>query len=132
MVPCPVAIGLTICDYVIVEERTKKISTIGSFSGMKVPRFPHLPPPVSVFAWLTDGHGVGLAQVAVKSLAYDTDIYSEFLEVKLPDRLTEVPISHRIWSCVFHSGGLYEVSLSVDGERLASRRLRVYAAETPS
>jgi hypothetical protein len=40
MIPTPVALGLTLCDYVIVEEGTKKESLIGTFaaSGCKSSR----------------------------------------------------------------------------------------------
>jgi hypothetical protein len=31
MIPPPIALGLALCDYVIVEERTKKVSLIGRF-----------------------------------------------------------------------------------------------------
>jgi hypothetical protein len=53
----PVAIGMTLCDYVIVEEKTKKVSLIGAFTGMRVSRFPSDPSPFSVYAALTDGLG---------------------------------------------------------------------------
>jgi hypothetical protein len=57
MVPPPIALGLTLCDYVIVEEGTKKVSLIGTFTGIAVDHFPAVPQPFSVFSALIDGLG---------------------------------------------------------------------------
>jgi len=129
VVPAPVAIGMTVCDYVIVEERTRKISTIGSFSGMKVARFPSIPQRFCVFAGLTDSQGRGTATVAIKRLADDLEVYSHSEPVNLPERLAEVPVLFRIQAWSFPSSGRYEVALLVDGETVSRRRLRVYSSE---
>src|SRR4051812_3743228 len=45
MVPAPVALGLTLCDYVIVEQSTNKASLIGTFSTFRGRVFPFPPLP---------------------------------------------------------------------------------------
>jgi hypothetical protein len=50
MVPTPTALSLTICDYVIIEERTRKVSLIGAFTGISAEYFPILVLPFSAFA----------------------------------------------------------------------------------
>ncbi len=40
MGPRPVVLGLSLWDYVLVEERTKKVSLIGMFTGLGVSDFP--------------------------------------------------------------------------------------------
>jgi Family of unknown function (DUF6941) len=71
MIPPPVALGLALCDYVILEERTKKVSLIGRFGSFSVPRFPAAVAPFSVYALLTDG--LGDARVELVVLRMDTD-----------------------------------------------------------
>jgi hypothetical protein len=45
MTPCPIALGLMLCDQVIVEKRTEKVSLIGQFSTLRLARFPGVPLP---------------------------------------------------------------------------------------
>jgi len=86
MEPRPVVLGLTLCDYFLVEERTKKESLTGTFTGLGVADFPAQVLPFSVFAMLTDG--LGSATI------------------------------------------IYQFTLTLDGEWLASRRLHVYQRGT--
>jgi hypothetical protein len=41
MISVPDILGLAVCDYVIIEERTKKLSLIGNFSGFLPAAFRH-------------------------------------------------------------------------------------------
>lgn len=132
MVPSPTAIGLTLCDYVIVEERTKKVSVIGSFSGLKVAGFPAVPQPFCVFASLIDGEGDGTVELTVTEVSSDEEIHTLRRPVHFPDRLTEVQVRFRLHECVFPAPGAYVFTLSVDNEWVAHRRLRVYQGEITS
>jgi hypothetical protein len=57
MVPVPVAVALSVCEKVIVEEGTKNVSLISTFSRLRVTEFPARPQPFCVFATLLDGEG---------------------------------------------------------------------------
>jgi hypothetical protein len=130
MVPSPTATGLSLCDYVIVEERTKKVSLIGTFSGLKVPAFPAIPQSFCVFASLTDGQGDGMVELTVTELTANDEIYSLQRPAHFPDRLAEVQILFRLKECGFPAAGLYLFTLSVDNEWVAHKRLRVYSSES--
>ena len=57
MIPPPVAVSLTLCNHVMVEEGgTRRVSLIGGFSRLRVTSFPATP-AFYVFAALTDGLG---------------------------------------------------------------------------
>jgi hypothetical protein len=129
MIPPPVALGLTLCDYVIVEERTRKVSCIGSFTGVKVASFPAIPPVFCVFAPLTGGAGEAALELVVTRLDTDQEVYMVRQKVHFPDRLTEVCVLFRIRDCSFPAAGWYEFALLVDSEWIARRRLHAYAAE---
>ncbi len=53
MIPRPTAIGMALCDQVIIDDRTKKPSLIGIFTGIAVDDFPSDPQRFSAWAWLT-------------------------------------------------------------------------------
>jgi hypothetical protein len=126
MIPRPLAIGMTLCDYVIIEERTRKVSLIGSFSGLSAADFPALAQPFSVFSVLTDSLGDGTIDLVVSSLDNGEQIHSYRSELHFPDKLAEVVFHARLRQCSFPRAGEYQFTLFADGEWLAQRRLRVY------
>src|SRR5262249_15807588 len=75
MVPRPIGLGLTLCDYVIVEERTHKVSLIGGSSGIRATRFPAQTQVFSVFAVLTDAVGDGDAELSIVHEETDQQLY---------------------------------------------------------
>jgi hypothetical protein len=129
MIPQPTALGLILCDYVIVEEGTRKISTIGHFDKWKATQFPSVPRPFCVFTRLTDAHGTGIVDLVISRLETEEEIHSLRVEGHFPHRLAVVPLLFRINDCSFPTAGSYVVTLSVDGVEVAEHRLPVYAAE---
>jgi hypothetical protein len=123
MSPLPVALSLTVCEKVIVEERTRNITLVSTFTKLVVDHFPTPPQRFSAFAVLTDVSGRGTIGLAVTSLETNVEIYSRRLSVNFQDRLAEVPILFRVLECAFPKPGRYQVSLSLDGEWLAHRSL---------
>ena len=129
MVPRPVVLGLTLCDYVIVEERTKKVSLIGTFTGVAVDRFPALVPPFSLMAVLTDGQGVGTVDVIADRMDTNQEVYTYRSRVRFSDQLKEVSFLLRVRQFTAPAPGLYQFTILVDGEWVAQRRVRVYKRE---
>src|SRR3954452_13477017 len=68
MTPKPIAIGLLLCDRVIVDKDTNSPSAIGIFTGLAVERFPSDPQRFSVLAMLTDAQGDGHGKLAAYAL----------------------------------------------------------------
>jgi hypothetical protein len=124
----PVVLGLTLCDYVIEEARTKKISLIGSFSGLRGPGFPLLH-PFSVYAALTDGLGEVTVDLVVMELERGEDLYRVRGTLHFADKLAEVNYHLRIKQFQFPRPGIYQFTLFLNGEWAAQRRLRVYQTE---
>ncbi len=129
MVPRPVVLGLTLCDYVIVEERTKKISLVGAFTGIAVDQFPTVVPPFSLFAVLTDGLGTGMIDGVANRLDTAEEVASYRGSLRFPDQLTEVSFHLRLRQFIIPAPGQYQFTLLIDGEWVAQRRFRVYERE---
>jgi hypothetical protein len=66
--PKPIAIGLLLCDRVIVDKDTNSPSAIGIFTGLAVEYFPSDPQRFSVLAVLTDTQGNGRGKLTVYRL----------------------------------------------------------------
>jgi hypothetical protein len=122
----PIVLGLSICDYVIVEEKTKKVSLVGSFSGLGVDDFPARALPFSVYAALCDAVGPVTFTLVVTRLDTGEEIYKRENHIVFPDKLTEVHYVFRLYNCEFPVASWYQFTLLGDGEWLAQRRVRVY------
>ncbi len=129
MHPKPIVVGLSLCDHVIVEERTKKVSLIGTFTGLGAPEFPAHVPPFSVFAVLTDGQGSATMELLVTHMETNEEMSAHQGVLNFPDKVTEVMYHLRLRWFVFPMAGTYQFTLLLDSEWLAQRRLRVYHRE---
>ena len=123
----PIVLGLSICDYVIVEEKTKKVSLIGHFSGLAVDEFPTKALPFSVYAALSDSVGRLKIRLVVTRLDTGEVTYEVENQVSFPDKLTAVHLVCRLNNCEFPAPSWYQFTLLSENEWLAQRRVRVYA-----
>jgi hypothetical protein len=115
-----------------VEERTKKVSFIGTFGGISANRFPALAPPFSVVAPLTDGLGDATADLVVVALSTGDEAYTFRSQLHFPDKLAEVLYHARLRQCSFPAPGDYQFTLLIDGEWVAQRRVRIHQKEEES
>jgi hypothetical protein len=132
MTPTPVAIGLLLCDRIIVDKDTNSPSAIGIFTGLAVEYFPSDPQRISVFAVLTNTQGNGRAKLAVHGLddhwLRQEEIYSTNHPIQFPDRFAVLNFHLRVRTIRFPSAGMYEVVMYVDSDEVAHRRVRIYQA----
>jgi hypothetical protein len=129
VIPPPIALGLTICDLVIVEEGTKKVSLVGAISTFQPAHFPFLPAPFFVHVALTDGLGNATIDLIVTHLDTGESIYFRQRAVRFSHKLNELHVAFRISDCSFPSPGLYQVTLLLDREWVAHQRFRILAQE---
>ena len=120
----PVAIGLVLCELVIVDEKTHGVTPVNCFNFRVVEEFPA---EVSfyVLAWLADGEGEMLAEVVVENLEALDEVYRADRKLGFAGVLQESRFVARIRSCIFPTAGYYQVSLTVGGELIAQRKLLV-------
>ena len=125
----PLAIGLTVCETVIVDVETRNATLVNCFSRRGVTAEPSEPLSFFVCATLTDG--VGDMPLVVQVLRLDTldPIFEREVSIHLPAPLAELHVHLRVRHCVFPHAGPYNVALLADGEMIAQRRLQIYLRE---
>ena len=126
MIHPPKALGLFLCDQVIIERGTQKPSLIGCFAGRAVSEFPSGPQKFDVFAALTDGMGDVTIDLTVTHLETDQEIYTRRFPFRFPDPLKVVHLYFQVRACDFPAQGNYLFTLSVGEAEIATCRLRVY------
>lgn len=134
MAPRPTALGLAICETIIVDSRTGNPSLIGIFTGRAVDKFPSEPIRFSVPAFLTGAAGEGKIELRVIRLATGMQIYQQNGKVSFSDQTDIVNAFFHVRKIRFPQAGFYLFQLLIDDELVpaAQRRLRVYRiAEEP-
>src|SRR5207244_3355115 len=116
---------LTICEKVIVEEGTKNVTLVSTFTKLLADTFPTSPQKFTVYTVLTGGVGDGIIDLIVRDLETDQVVHEARLPVRFSDRLMELRVLFRVTSCVFPSPGAYQFTLLLDGDWLAQRRINV-------
>lgn len=126
MTPLPTALGLILCEQVLVDQRTRNPSAINIFTGRAVEQFPSDPQRFSVFAALTDGQGDGTIELVGVRLDTGDQFYAQQHPIHFPQRAVVVNVHIRVRNLRFPVAGWYEFLLLIDRELVAGRRLRVY------
>lgn len=129
MNPPPIALGLTLCEKVIVEERTRNLTLVSTFRTLIVDDFPSPPQRLAFAAVLKDGHGDGTVDLVIRQLETDEETYSMRGQLRFPSRLDEVRAVFHIRDCSFPAPGQYEAILLVDGEWITRRLFTVRGRE---
>jgi hypothetical protein len=125
----PTVLGLTLCEKAIVEEVTKNVTLVSTFTRLVVEEFPSLPQRFALYTVLTGGLDDGTIELVVLHLETNEEIYRNRLPVHFPDRVSEVRVLFRVHRCVFPYAGNYQLTLLLDGDWLAHRRLRAVERE---
>ncbi len=126
MVQLPIALALSICESVVVEERTRNVSLINCFTTRLVTVFPSPPQKMAAVAFFVDGFGdIGLKMV-IEHVATGDIIYEEHHQMKFSDPLQESRAVFRFGDLVFPQPGKYDVSLIAEGEFIAHHSFHVF------
>ena len=128
----PVAIGLLLCEQIIVEDKTHNITPVNCFTRRPADTFPSTPPPFVVLAILTDGSGEIPLEVLIQRLDTLDEVYRTTRSFHFTDPLLEMRCTVRIRECSFPVPGPYLVSLLADSEMIAQRKLVLNHKETSS
>jgi uncharacterized protein DUF6941 len=127
--PPPTAVGLTLCEKIIVEERTRNTTFVSTFTKLLAEEFPSQPERFALAAVLTGGQGSGIVDLVIAQLDTLEEAYSLRRQLHFPDRLVEVQVVFHLRDCSFPAPGLYEVILLVDGDWVARRKFSVERRE---
>jgi hypothetical protein len=122
----PVAIGLLVCEQVVIEEGTRNATLVNCFTHRRVKEIPSPPIPFVVLALLTDGIGEISLEMKIQRLDTLEVIARSQGSVQFPDPLREVRFHLRFRDCSFPVAGIYDVVLLAEGEPIASRRIVIH------
>jgi hypothetical protein len=125
----PAALGLMLCDQVIVERETGKPTLVGVFTALACSQFPSTPRPFDVFAALTDGQGHVALDLVVSEIETEEQLSAQSLEQDFPDPLQVVNVRFRFRALSFPAAGNYLFELLAEGESICHRRLVVRLSE---
>jgi hypothetical protein len=125
MVPAPIALGLTLCESIIIAEGTRRVSSINGFNRMQASSFPYDASPFYALATLTGGQGEAEITLVITHLETDEEVYSLLERAFFPDRFAEVRITLPLPDVTFPEPGHYLFTLLVDDDWIAHRRVRV-------
>jgi hypothetical protein len=131
MIQPPVAVNLTVCEQLIVEEKTHKITLVNCFARLTVRQVPSPPQRLVIYARLTGGRGDGKITLEI--------LHPSTLEPILEQEKTAF-FSHPFQeiNAIFRgllslsAAGRYQVNLLVDGSIIAQRTLEVFVEEESS
>ncbi len=125
----PSALGMTLCDQIIIDRDTLKLTLVGILTGIACEQFPSFPQPIDVFVDLTDGQGNITLNLVVICLDTDEEIRNERIIQEFRNPLQVVTLIMRLRLLSFPTPGNYLFELQADGEAICHRRLRVYESE---
>ena len=125
MFPQPVALGLMLCEQILVDKSTNNFSLINTFTTWPTKKLPSPPGRLCLYAVLKGGQGRGIIELSITREDTDEVIFSVRKPVDFPDRLSEIRVFARYEECSFPALGWYSATLSIDGDWVAQRRFRV-------
>ena len=128
----PVAIGLLVCEQVIIEESTRNVTPVNCFTHRRVERFPSEELPFVVFSILTDGLGNVTLEVRISRLDTLDEIYRRSVSFRFTSPLQEIRCIVRIRGCSFPVSGYYNVMLLAENDLIAQRRILITEKEKPT
>jgi hypothetical protein len=129
MLQRPNVVGLTLCEQVIIEEKTHNVTVVNSVSRYRSRTFPTPPQRFVVYAVLTDGMGEGAMSLIISRLDTLEDIEERHWRMRFPNPLSVVRLVFRFANVSFPVPGRYQLSLFADGEWVAQSVVRILSEE---
>ncbi len=125
MVKLPNAVGLVLCEQVIVEENTRSMTLINTSARLRCDSFPSTPQRFFVYGALTDGLGDARMSVVVARLDTLDTVAQRDWQMRFQDPLREIRVAIRFRRVIFPIASRYQVSLFAAGELIAQSILEV-------
>lgn len=120
----PVLLAMVICDQIIREEGTKKISLLGLFNSIHSKKFPCTHRKMHVFIALTEYQGSANCELRLSS-----DSESPFVKMtgplNFPDKLAVVEIDFCFNNIPLPAAGIYHFDFIVNDVLIGHRKFKV-------
>jgi hypothetical protein len=123
----PVAIGLVLCDLVVIEENTRHVTAVNCFSRRVNDGEVGGLLPFYALATLAGGHGDMTARFVIERLDTLEVTFERQFQLSFANALEEVRATFRVRANAIPVYGYYQAMLFVEGETIASRRFSVHS-----
>jgi hypothetical protein len=129
--PGPIVLAINICDTVIRDEMTKKVSLIGLFGVIWAAKFPCRHPLMYIHVALTGGHGKQDMEIRLVRVADNQPIAGAKGSVDFPDPLQVAELALAWINVGFEKPGEYAVEVYCANSTVAasSRKFNVVLAD---
>jgi len=127
----PIILALVLCDQIIREVGTNKLSLIGTFNGIYAASFPINHPSLWVYIAITEGRGTVPCKLRMVSL--DNSVVFDLpgkIEFGGPTSVGELVF--QLQQLRFESPGVYSIEFWAADDLLAARRVNVQISENPA
>lgn len=123
--PTPSVLSINICDSVIRDEATKKVSLIGLFNTIKANSFPCKHPILHAYIALTNGHGKYKTEIRFSHLDDQKPIAGMVGELEFKNPLQVIELNLCWQNLSFRESGEYIVEVLCDGSQVGTRKFGV-------
>jgi hypothetical protein len=127
--PLPTVLSINICDTIIRDEATKKVSLIGLFSIIRANSFPCIHPLMHIYIALTNGHRKYKTEVRFARLDDNKPIAGMVGDLQFQNPLQVVEINLCWQQLAFNKPGEYAVEILCEGTEVGSRKFIVMGPE---
>mgnify|MGYP000371374738 CR=1 FL=1 len=118
----PELLAIILCDQVIKDLHTQKVTIVGSFSRIFARKFPAMHNHCAIYVALTDGQGTYEGEFRFVFAETDETVFAAKGEFKLDDPLQVAELNFTIAALPLPRPGTYRIEFYADGERLGGRR----------
>lgn len=119
--PKPILLAINICDQIIRDEITKKISLIGLFNTITANTFPCRLPSLHVYVAITNGHGEYNGELRFINLSNNQLIARAQGKISFSNPLTVCEFHFRFVNLEFRTEGKHIVEFCCDGSPIGRR-----------
>jgi hypothetical protein len=117
--PPPKCKAILLCDQVIVDALTRKVSIIGTFDSFNTPSFPGMTAQFTAFMQMTDGHGEYRIAIEIHDLQEGTVLgRAEGAPISFPDRTAKLNYFIPVPPLPLAHAGRYDFVVFADGQEI--------------
>ncbi|HEY3320759.1 MAG TPA: hypothetical protein VGP72_09875 [Planctomycetota bacterium] len=125
----PILLALVLCDTIIREASTNKVSLIGTFNGIYANTFPCTHYSLSIYIAITEGRGVVPCKLRMTSLDSNKLIFDLPGQIEFSGPTSISELVFQLQQIRFEHPGVYAIEFWADGELLGSRKLSAQKIE---
>lgn len=123
--PNPIVLSINVCDTIIRDEKTQKVSLIGLFNAIHAKTFPARHPLMHAYIALTNGHGKHKIKIQFIRDEDNEIIVSMDGEMEFPNPLAIIELNLEWRGMQFDKPGNHNVQVLSDEEIIGSRKFIV-------